>query len=76
MDKLQETINKTYEELTNDEKELYLKESLEFHRKSAHFHMFMERKFATQLQELTGEDQENIADAVTSQDGTVTAGNE
>lgn len=76
MDKLQETINKRYEEATDDERETYLKEGLKFHRQASHFHMFMERKLATQLQELTGEDQESLADAVTSQDGTRTADNE
>ena len=76
MDKLQEQINKTYEEMSKEEKIEYLQESIEFHRKTAHFHMYMERHFATQLQELTGESQESIADAVTSQDGTVTADNE
>jgi vacuolar-type H+-ATPase subunit I/STV1 len=69
MDKLQEQINKTYEQMSKQEKIEYLQESIEFHRKTAHFHMYMERHFATQLQE-------SIADAVTSQDGTVTADNE
>lgn len=76
MDKLQEKINKQYEEATDDERETYLKEGLKFHRQASHFHMFMERKLATQLQELTGESQENTADLVTSQDGTQTADNE
>ena len=76
MDKLQEQIKQTYEEMSKQEKIEYLQESIEFHRKTAHFHMYMERHFATQLQDLTGESQESIADAVTSQDGTVTADNE
>lgn len=55
MDKLQEKIAKTYDEMSQEEKIEYLQESIEFHRKTAHFHMYMERHFATQLQDLTGE---------------------
>lgn len=76
MDQLQEKIDKTYKEMSKEDKIEVLQESIEFHRKTAHFHMYMERHFATKLQDLTGESQESIADAVTSQDGTVTADNE
>lgn len=55
MDELQEKIKQTYEEMSQEEKIEYLQESIDFHRKTAHFHMYMERHFATQLQELTGE---------------------
>ena len=55
MDKLQDTIITKYENLDKTEQVKYLKESIERHRQVAHYHMYMERNFATQLSEHPGE---------------------
>jgi hypothetical protein len=55
MDKLQNTIITKYEELDKTEQVKYLKESIEWHRQVAHYHMYMERNFATQLADHPGE---------------------
>ena len=64
MDKLQDTIITKYEELDGNEQVKYLKESIEWHRQVAHYHMYMERNFATQLADHPGEKPtKNIADS-------------
>ena len=64
MDKLQDTIITKYDELDKSEQVKYLKESIEWHRQVAHYHMYMERNFATQLAEHPGEKPiENKADS-------------
>jgi hypothetical protein len=67
MDKLQNTIITKYEELDKTEQVKYLKESIEWHRQVAHYHMYMERNFATQLADHPGEKPtKNTADLATS----------
>ena len=67
MDKLQDTIITKYNELDGNDQVKYLKESIEWHRQVAHYHMYMERNFATQLQEHPGEKpEENTADSAMS----------
>ena len=64
MDKLQDSIIAKYEDLDKTEQVKYLKESIERHRQVAHYHMYMERNFATQLSEHPGEKQtKNTADS-------------
>ncbi len=64
MDKLQQTIITKYEELEPNEQVKYLKESITWHREVAHYHMYMERNFSTQLQDHTGQNpEENTADS-------------
>ena len=60
-DELQETIKQRFEDLTEEDKKKYLQESLDFHRQVAHYHMYMERGFAKQLEEYN--DDENKADS-------------
>jgi len=63
MDKLQQSIITKYEELEPNEQVKYLKESITWHREVAHYHMYMERNFSTQLQDHTGQKPEkNTAD--------------
>jgi Rps23 Pro-64 3,4-dihydroxylase Tpa1-like proline 4-hydroxylase len=63
MDKLQQTIITKYEELEPNEQVKYLKESISWHREVAHYHMYMERSFSTQLQDHPGQKpEENTAD--------------
>jgi hypothetical protein len=64
MDKLQQTIITKYEELEPNEQVKYLKESISWHREVAHYHMYMERSFSTQLQDHPGQNpEENTADS-------------
>ena len=64
MDKLQESIITKYEELEPNEQVKYLKESITWHREVAHYHMYMERSFSTQLQDHPGQNpEENTADS-------------
>jgi Rps23 Pro-64 3,4-dihydroxylase Tpa1-like proline 4-hydroxylase len=64
MDKLQQTIITKYEELEPNEQVKYLKESITWHREVAHYHMYMERNFSTQLQDHPGQNpEENTADS-------------
>lgn len=64
MDKLQQTIITKYEELEPNEQVKYLKESITWHREVAHYHMYMERSFSTQLQDHPGQNpEENTADS-------------
>jgi len=64
MDKLQQTIITKYEELEPNEQVKYLKESISWHREVAHYHMYMERNFSTQLQDHPGQKPEkNTADS-------------
>ena len=55
MDKLQNTIITKYDELDLKDQNKYLKESVEWHREVAHYHMYMERNFAKQLEEHTAD---------------------
>lgn len=64
MDKLQETIIKKYQDMEPEEQVKYLKESINWHREVAHYHMYMERNFTKQLQEHPGaKPEENKADS-------------
>lgn len=64
MDKLQQSIITKYEELEPNEQVKYLKESITWHREVAHYHMYMERNFSTQLQDHPGQKPEkNTADS-------------
>ena len=55
MDKLQNTIITKYDELDLKDQSKYLKESIDWHREVAHYHMYMERNFAKQLEEHTAD---------------------
>ena len=55
MDKLQNTIITKYDELDLKDQSKYLKESINWHREVAHYHMYMERNFAKQLEEHTAD---------------------
>ena len=64
MDKLQKTIIAKYEDLEDKDQVKYLKESIRWHRDVAHYHMYMERNFSTQLSEHVGyKPEENTADS-------------
>lgn len=63
-DKLQETIKQKFEDLSEGDKKKYLQESIEWHRQVAHYHLYMERGFAKQLEEYN--DDQNIADSAPS----------
>ena len=55
MDKLQNTIITKYDELDLKDQSKYLKESIDWHREVAHYHMYMERNFAKKLEEHTAD---------------------
>lgn len=65
MDQLQKDIKQKFEDFTIEEKVKYLTESMEFHRDIAHYHMYMERAFAKQKEELENSDQDK-ADSATA----------
>jgi hypothetical protein len=61
MDKLQNTIVTKYDELDPTDQQKYLQESIEWHRQVAHYHMYMERNFAKQLEEHTPDSATSLA---------------
>ncbi|MFV1885009.1 MAG: hypothetical protein ACMZ7B_11015 [Balneola sp.] len=49
MNDLQIKVKKEYDDLTPEEQKQYLQESFDFHKKVAHYHLFMANNFSQQL---------------------------